>query len=654
MSYFLKFSSKICIWSLVFLLFKPADIFPQQLKFQEQSLAAGIDHLYQGLGYMGSGAVFFDANGDNFEDLFLTGGFAPDRLFINKGDGTFRDANAGSGIGKNRSANTIGVVAGDLDNDGFRDLIISTRNEGCLIFQNLGNETFRDITQSSGIRILADGSQENKQGFSISLGDVNLDGYLDIYVVNWVDSLGYLYDSSGKLSGFEHSGGRNRLFLNQQDLSFREVAQSYGVDDAGSGLASVFSDFDQDGDLDLLIANDFGEWLIPNALYRNLYPEPSFENISQSSAFDIPMYGMGLAVGDYDQDMDLDYYITNIGRNSLLQNRGNERFEEVSETAEVTDTYIYDIAPYLSIGWGAGFVDLDLDTDLDLLVANGRIGSTEFFPSLDSMPDKVYLNEGNGKFKDFSIESDFIQYGLSRGLSYGDYDNDGDIDVLLSCVPHIYLGLQGKAVLFKNEQTSDNHWLKVKLEGVLNNRDALGAQLLIYSGEKSWIHEINSGGQGHNSMHSTVAHIGLGERNSLDSLIVRWPGRLSPDQHFYNIPADQFLLIREGENKLQEIEAHINSGNGELFQLHKLPNPVEKELVLSYSLGSPMHIRISLLDLLGKEVLVLLDEIQEANRFTMVKRLNPQWTEGLYLMRIEYEEPEQGKVFETKKLWLRP
>lgn len=630
------------------------NLYSQNLRFQDQTTEAGIDHIYQGLGYMGSGAVFFDANGDNFEDLFLTGGFLPDRLYINQGDGTFRNASGNSGIGKNRTTNTTGVVAGDLDNDGLRDLIISTRNEGCLIFQNLGDESFRDITQSSGIKLLADGSPETQQGFSISLGDVNLDGFLDIYVVNWVDTVAHIFDQEGNLTGFQHTGGRNRLFLNQNDLSFQEVGQSYGVDDAGAGLASVFSDFDEDGDMDLLIANDFGEWLIPNALYCNLYPEARFENISELAAFDVPMYGMGIGVGDFDQDKDLDYYLTNIGRNSLMQNWGDAGFSDISAEAKVEDTYVYNISPHLSIGWGAAFADLDMDTDLDLLVANGRVGSTDFFPSLDSMPDKIYVNQGNGSFEDVSIQSDFIQYGLSRGMSLSDYDNDGDVDVILTCVPHLFLGLQGKAVLFKNELSSGNHWLKLKLEGVLNNRDALGAQVLIFSGEKSWIHEITSGGQGHNSMHSTVAHIGLGERNSLDSLIVRWPGRLSPDQHFYNIPADQFLLIREGENKLEEIKAEVDLVEGEFFQLLKWINPVEGELQLSYSLGSPMHIRISLLDLMGKEVALWVDEVQERNRYTLSRTLNPQWTEGLYLLRIEYEDVNLGKQLVTKKLWLKP
>ena len=626
-----------------------ADCFSQNLGFKDQTSEAGIDHLYQGLGYMGSGAVFFDANGDHFEDLFLTGGFAPDRLYINQGDGTFRDASNNSGIGKNRNTNTTGVVAGDLDNDGLRDLIISTRNEGCLIFQNLGDERFRNISQASGIKLLADASVENKQGFSISLGDVNLDGYLDIYVVNWVDTVAHIYDQDGKLSGFQHTGGRNRLFLNQQDLTFVEVAESYGVDDAGAVLASVFSDVDKDGDMDLLIANDFGEWLIPNAFYRNLYPESRFENISQTSAFDVPMYGMGIGVGDYDQDMDLDYYLTNIGRNSLMQNGGDVGFRDVSEDAQVADTYVNDQAPYLSIGWGAAFVDLDLDTDLDLLVANGRIGSTEFFPSLDSMPDKVFENQGGGNFEDFSFASEFIQYGLSRGLTYSDYDHDGDVDVLLSCVPHLFLGLQGKPVLFRNELSSGNHWLQVKLEGVQNNRDALGAHLLIYSGDKRWIHEINSGGQGHNSMHSTVSHIGLGERRMLDSLVIQWPGSLSPDQHFYAIPADQFILIREGEKSFEKIEAQIHPVTDEPFELLSLPNPAEKELKLSYAVGSTMHVRISLLDLLGKEVALLEDGVKEANRYSLSRSLSPQWSEGLYLLKIEF-----GDQVKTEKLWLRP
>jgi hypothetical protein len=638
----------IVFFTLIFSLIKSQ---AQGIIFTQQTESAGIEHRYLGQGLMGSGVAIFDANKDLLEDIFLTSGLGQDRLYINNGDGTFRNATEESGIRKPSSVISMGVVTGDLNNDGYREILVTTFEAGCLLYANNGDGTFTDITETSGIQLVGSGEKEDQQSFSATLGDVNLDGLLDIYVVNWIDEQGYLYDDDGNLSGFSHRGGKNRLFLNRGNLKFQEVGQAYGVADSGTSLAATFSDFDQDRDLDLLVANDFGQWVRPNALYRNDYPQPGFSDISEESGFNAAIYGMGMGVADYDHDGDLDYYSTNIGRNVLLQNQGNRTFRDVTTEAGVEDAFIYDQPPLLSVGWGNGFPDLDLDTYPDLVVATGRVGSPVLFPSTDSMADKAYRNLGDGTFEDISIESNFLHYGLSRGLAYGDYDMDGDVDIIITHVQHVRLGIQANPVLFRNDQQTGNHWLKIKLEGTRNNRDAMGAQLEIHVDGSSWIHEISSGGQAYNSQHSSIAHLGLGKATALDSLIVRWPGKLSPDQVFYQIPADQFILIQEGQTGYQPLlqNSGVNNQVGAIRNFSFTPNPANNYLLIEWEQTTASSVRIELFNQVGQRMVLLADETFRQGIHHQQWSIPQGVTSGLYFLNVVSDKERHVKKVVIQK-----
>lgn len=608
-----------------------------QLTFSNETQSANIQHVYSGLGSMGSGVACFDYNNDNYQDVYLTGGYGLDKLFKNNGDGTFTDVSANSGLTHINGVQTIGVVTGDIDNDGYRDVFITTRSATpSILYKNNGDGTFTDITLSAGINATSDGIDEDKQSFSASMGDINLDGYLDIYLVNWIDTIGYLYDGNNNLSGFQHQGAPNRLYLNNGDMTFTEVSDVYGVKDTGCGLASVFSDYDNDADADILVANDFGEWVRPDALYRNEYPAASCTDVSASSSFDSQIYGMGIGVGDYDQDGDLDYYKTSIGRNVLLNNLGNGTFQDTTNFAGVEDHYVNGVTPNLLISWGAGFIDYDHDTYLDLVVADGRVGSPTFFPSIDSMPDRLYKNNGNGTFTDVTLQEGLEQYGLSRGMAYGDMDNDGDMDILFTCVQHQILGIPGSPVYFQNNLNNGKNWLKVKLVGTVNNRDAMGSHIIIHLGEKSWIHEIGSGGQGHNSQHSSIAHFGLDAATEVDSLEVRWLGQnLSPNQMFYNIGSNRMIEITENANNYTVIHGPTATTPQveQASTIRVFPNPTKGNFTVEYKVLETNNVQIDILNIEGKVLHSIINERQNEGeqRITWQGKNLPN---GLYLVRI--------------------
>lgn len=579
----------------------------QTTTFSLANNQTGINHLYFNIpSEMGSGVAFFNFNNDHYEDLVFTGGDGSDIIYKNKGNGAFEKM-TNTGLSKPSGDRSLGVVTGDIDNDGDDDIVV-LMEKGLTnrLYLNNGDETFTDITTSSGIDLIFDGSLEDQQSYSAAMGDVNQDGFLDIYITNWIDQQQFIFDSTNALVGFAHTGGANRLYINNGDLTFSEEADKYGVQDLGCTLAAVFSDPDNDQDADILVANDFGMWVLPDAFYQNQYPLDTFFDKSATANFDSQIYGMCVGVGDYDQDGDLDYYKTSIGRNVLLNNLGNSQFRDTTAFAQVEDTYINGQPPHLAAGWGSGFADIDHDTHLDLIVANGRVGNANLFPAIDSLPDRLFQNQGDGTFVDIASSANLLNYGLSRGMAYGDYDNDGDIDIIFTNVANLNLQIPSYPSIFKNNsQFPNRNWLKVKLEGTTINRNAIGSHIVIKVGGKSWVHEINSGGQGHTSQHSRVAHFGLGSATVVDSLIVKWSNPSVPDQVYVNMDINQMIKIIEGQQQHEVVHWAVNTtevAKPSISQFSVFPNPVSDKLHIHYELTSSDNITILIINGLGQVV----------------------------------------------------
>lgn len=508
-------------------------------QFSEVAKKQGIEHVHYTTQLMGGGVCLFDFNNDDLLDIYWTGGSEPDQLYLNEGNGRFVDISESSGI-KDLSFDyeTFGVIAGDINNDGCRDLFVTvfSPDQPNRIFLNNCDSTFTDISEDAGITHSATST-------SATFLDYNKDGFLDVYVINYIEENGAIYDNDGNVIGFDHKCFPNYMYINNGDNTFIEVAESFGLNDIGCGLAVVGTDFDQDGDQDIYIANDFGEWIQPNVLYRNNYPEDSFTDVSKESGMDIGLYAMGIAIGDYDRDDDFDYYITNLGKNYFMQNNGDGTFTDVSDDLNVENTR--GLGGKFTTGWGTFFFDHNNDAYIDLFVSNGYIPAASFIATTIADENVMYENN-NFNFVDRAPELGLNSQRINRGVSYGDFDNDGDSDILLPCLANRKTEEESdiNALFYENNQEINNNWLQVKLEGTVSNRDGLGSLIYLYADGETFIQETYSGGT-HASQNMNIVHYGLAKFEKIDSLSISWQSGLV--DVFYDLPINQKLYIREGD-----------------------------------------------------------------------------------------------------------
>lgn len=534
----------------------------QSQVFTEVALEAGIDHVFDvGDFYFGGGAAVIDIDNDGWEDLFIAGGANTDRLYRNNGDGTFANVLVGSGLEVMADILTMGAIAGDIDNDGDKDLFVSTRSPNSdlgayvpnYLFLSNGDGTFTDVSATSNI------NRDIAFSTSATFGDINNDGFLDIYVGNF---LGKPVDEILGPDGFPISGGHpgsdNFLYLNNGDLTFTNIAEEVGITNGGTAWSVTFSDYDNDHDVDLHIANDFGMFVNPNALYRN-NGDGTFTDVSIESNTNISMLGMGLAIGDYNEDGWLDYYVTNMNTNVLLKNSQDGSFQDVTSGSGCEDSgwLIMNQSTgeegfVAAVGWGANFFDYDHDSYLDLFVANGSLNPmSEGGTTIDTSYNlnTLYRNRGDGGF-DWIEDSGVGHETRARGSVCFDYDRDGDLDMLVvvqknhegyTCVS------EPRILLYRNDNDNSNNWLKVKTIGVEQNYDGMGARIKIKMGERSLIREVD-GGSSHISSNSSLVHFGIGQMEQIDELQVTWLG--GKTQTFTNIPINQTVVITEDEDNL--------------------------------------------------------------------------------------------------------
>lgn len=438
-----------------------------------------------------TGQAWGDYDQDGWPDLYVTDTNGPNTLYRNNGDGTFTVSPLNEQVAL-PDAESAGAIFADYDNDGWPDLLVLNWGPNVL-FRNEQGQGFVDVTATAGVA----GNQNSK---TAAWGDYNGDGYLDLYIANW---------ACDPRCGRSIEGEKDALYRNYRDGTFSDVTNLLpGGKTRGAGFVASFVDFDNDGDLDIYLVND--EFINPvgNALWRNDGPYClgwCFTEISAEAGADTRVMGMGLATGDYDNDGHLDFYFSNAGPMTLLQNQGDGTFANVAEAAGVRYPQ--------GVGWGAVFLDYDNDgwQDLYLGIMEGVAGGSPANP--------LFHNNGDGTFTNLGESSGVGNPGRTIGVAAADYDQDGWVDLIVGNYDAGYF-------LYRNRMgsQSDNNWLTLKLVGSgYVNRDAVGARALVTdSNGRTQLQEVKNG----SSLGSgdwLELHFGLGAAE-LAEVRITWPG----------------------------------------------------------------------------------------------------------------------------------
>jgi len=511
------------------------------IKFAHTSGAFGKKYLPETIG---SGVVFFDADGDSWQDLlFVNSSNWPGRpaakttaaLYRNRGDGTFADVTRGSGLDVDLYG--IGAAAADFDNDGNQDVYITALG-GNRLFRGLGAGKFADVTQTAGV---ADG------GFSTSVlwFDYDNDGRLDLFVthyVEWAIDKDLFCTLDGKSKSYctpeSYKGQGPTLYRNRGNLTFEDVTRRAGLFDTTSkGLGVAMLDYDGDGRMDLFVANDTQ----PNRLYRNK-GDGTFIDVGTTagvaySEAGVARAGMGVDAADYDGSGRPGLIVGNFSNEmmALYHNEGRGLFIDEAPTTTIGR------ATLLTLTFACFFFDFDLDGRPDIFAANGHVADDiERVQSRVRYAQRPHLfrNAGPRKFEEVPADaSGFAQYLVGRGAAYGDYDRDGDLDVVLSVN-------NGAAHLYRNESAAANRVVRVQLAGSPSNRDGIGArvEVAIDDGRRLW--QIVKTGSSYASQSELPLTFGLGSQGRVTAIRVTWPGgrvdALGP------VDANQLVVVKEG------------------------------------------------------------------------------------------------------------
>jgi len=545
------------------------------------------------------GSSWGDINNDHFLDLFVPDALngMKNLLFINNGNGTFTQVTTGPVVTDNSTSS--GGSFGDYNNDGYLDLFVQNYyGNNNHLYLNTGNGSFTKVTT---------GSIVNNGGYSFnsSVADYDNDGNLDIFVDN---------------GAFTSGGENNFLYHGNGNGTFTRITSGHIVNDGEKSLSSGWCDYDNDGDIDLFVANGdpFNYTGINNFLYKN-NGNGTFTKVTTGAIVNDSGASVGVSWGDYDNDGDFDLFVANWGgENSFLyRNSGNGTFTKMT-----TGVVVNDGGHTVSGAWG----DCDNDGDLDLFVANDLNENNCF-----------YLNNGNGTFTKITTGQFVNDGGRSNGATWADYDNDGYLDLF---VPNGANPSQSN-FLYCNNASFGNNWINIKCVGTLSNTSAVGAKLktkAFINSQSVWQLRQVCGQTGFNAQNSYNVEFGFGNATIIDSLVIIWTS--GTVDVYTNVSVNKFYTATEGQG-LVEIVLSVGGMGINLpdkTELYKnYPNPFNSTTKITYSISKPTFAILKVYDVLGKEVETLVSEFKRKGLYEIIFDAD-ELSSGVYLCKMQTED----------------
>lgn len=522
----------------------------QEITFLEISDSIGLDYNFPGHHYQmaGGGLSVIDVNNDGWEDLIQSGGFFETKLWINN-NGKFEDKTKEFGLDTLNDYFVQSIIPADYNNDGWEDFVLLNHGKGInagdkkspVLFKNIEGKYFETVDLSSLV--------EPGYYSSAVWGDINNDGLSDLYITNYLLSMGVAYDSLGREDGYDPVCQKNKLLINLGDDKFIESSEEYGVNDDGCSLGAMFSDLNNDGFQDLILLNDFGIWNNKaNKIFINQNGE-SFIDQSEQLNFNEKMYGMGVARSNLFNTEDIFYYVTNIGENKVYKLTDDYGFEDVTSSLSISPKFVYDTIRNTS--WSGLFFDANMNGYDDLFVSNGNVAV--LFPPT-AITDYNHFFENTGE--------EFIQYdnksviadGLSnRGAVIMDFDRDGDLDIVSSVAKMPWATFQKKDQKIKcyaNTTINPGNYIAIKLEGGGDiNKNCFGAKVVFKNGDQKKIKFVESS-TGHASQSTSYIYYGLGNDEILDELTIIWPN--GKKSIFEGLKSGKRYKVSYLKNKIEE------------------------------------------------------------------------------------------------------
>lgn len=543
-----------------------------QPTYFEVTGAAGIANL----GEKNHGVLSCDFDRDGDQDLFFLTRTGLNRLHENIGNGYFREVGALCDLSE--ETNTRAAAWGDFNNDSWPDLYLGNYQEPDQLFMNLGPDQDDQISFSN--HSLIAGIDNMNEPRSVNLADVNLDGLLDIYVSNYQ--------------------AENVLWLNQGNFRFKNGTIDSGLSGPGFSMGSIFFDYDQDGDPDLYLTHDFLE---PNRLYLN-DGAGHFTDIAPQLGLDIAAHGMGVDVADVNNDGWLDLYITDLAENFLMVRQPDGTFRNESQQLGTGDP---------GMGWSTCFLDADMDGLLDIYVVN----DSRFSP----FPNRLYLQASSGDFTPIDHRSPLCSSGSGVGGTVTDMNSDGFPDlVIANSFP-----LDGNQ-LFLNKG-NDHHWIGVRLQGTLSNRDAIGSRIVVHYGNGLKQTQEVIAGSGYASQRSGTLYFGLGNHDEVEQISIIWPG--GNRQELQDPELNSIHAIKE-------IGSDSERRNLSMFPIS--PNPATERMMLRLQPHNPGRIHITLMDLNGRTLGEISSIATDAEAVMSVPIDLHQLSSGMYLLKASLND----------------